>query len=626
MDRFLVEQQATGADPVVTEPQNTRSRVVEMESIRSSDRGSNWEYDPDDIDFPAPAQATVATAASGSTASTMIQRVRISAISDLKEFTGKDQDEDRGRAWISKVKSVFMRDQASDDEKCLTFAELLAGSAKDWYRQLSRTTRNKWSDLLHSFQIQYCGLGVSVARQYYHMRRRSDESPLDYLYRLHVAGLRARLKIKDGSAKERREHVDHYIETLEDEDLAERLTLLRLTDADDLEDVLRARDRAKNRQKKAAFGSGKYRQKTANTTQRNKCVRSRSKQTNLDPTANLTDRVDPILTPTRQPPIFLAASEDVTPKVEKESASPDPRLPDRDHGHQEHNLKIHGNGFNRDRSVSGLILRSIREYDQIYYPVMFASRTLKSNELNYGIAEKEVLALLRILDLNYNALVGRPIRVLTRHSTLAWLFRSKALQGRLGQWAALLSPWTLEITKCVKGEDEILGALAASITPRSQVDKALILIAPKKEPRRKIQAPIPTTRLDENLYVVSFDRSARVKRGGGAYNAILWKLPEWRVLKARSGYAEGRLVSEAEYHGLLLCLDLLEDLDPRRLVICGDSNLVIRQVRGEIDCKAPGLTLLLQQALDRLRTWPDHELLHVKRDADSLASAALQRQ
>ncbi|OWZ10250.1 hypothetical protein PHMEG_00016931 [Phytophthora megakarya] len=30
----------------------------------------------------------------------------------------------------------------------------------------------------------------------------------------------------------------------------------------------------------------------------------------------------------------------------------------------------------------------VQEYDKIYYSVMFASRTLKSNELNYGIAEK----------------------------------------------------------------------------------------------------------------------------------------------------------------------------------------------------------------------------------------------
>ncbi|OWZ09555.1 reverse transcriptase [Phytophthora megakarya] len=188
-----------------------------------------------------------------------------------------------------------------------------------------------------------------------------------------------------------------------------------------------------------------------------------------------------------------------------------------------------------DWAISGALMQ---EYDQVYYPVMFAIRTLKSNELNYGIAEKEVLAVLRVLDLNYNTLVGRPIRVLTRHSTLAWLFRSNALQGRLGQWAALLSPWILEIVKCNKGEDEILGALAARITPRSDVDKALISITPKKEPRRKIQAPIPTVRSDEDLYVASFDGSARVKRGGGAYSAILWKLPEWTVVKARSGYAE----------------------------------------------------------------------------------------
>ncbi|OWY95519.1 reverse transcriptase, partial [Phytophthora megakarya] len=94
-------------------------------------------------------------------------------------------------------------------------------------------------------------------------------------------------------------------------------------------------------------------------------------------------------------------------------------------------------------------------------------------------------------------------------------------------------------------------------------------------------------------------------------------------------YLESLTVNEAEYNGLILGLDMLEGLDRRRLVICGDSNLVIRKVRGGIDCKAPGLTLLKRKALDRLRKWNDHELVHVKRDwngsADSLASAALPR-
>ncbi|KAE9263981.1 hypothetical protein PR003_g32959, partial [Phytophthora rubi] len=154
------------------------------------------------------------------------------------------------------------RDQATDEEKCLTFADLLSGPAKNWYRQLARSTRNKWSELLRNFQVQYCGLGVSVAWQYYHSRKRSDESPLEDLYRLNVAALRAKLKIKDGDSKTRREHVEHFIETLGDPDLADELTLLRLNDVDDLEEVLRARDRAKGRQKRSAFGS-KYRQKTS---------------------------------------------------------------------------------------------------------------------------------------------------------------------------------------------------------------------------------------------------------------------------------------------------------------------------------------------------------------------------
>ncbi|KAE9228658.1 hypothetical protein PF004_g11013 [Phytophthora fragariae] len=35
----------------------------------------------------------------------------------------------------------------------------------------------------------------------------------------------ARLKFKDGGAKDRKEHVDHFIETLRDSELADRLTL-----------------------------------------------------------------------------------------------------------------------------------------------------------------------------------------------------------------------------------------------------------------------------------------------------------------------------------------------------------------------------------------------------------------
>jgi len=68
----------------------------------------------------------------------------------------------------------------------------------------------------------------------------------------------------------------------------------------------------------------------------------------------------------------------------------------------------------------------VQEHDGTYMPVKFTSRTLKPNELNYSVVEKEILALLRILDNCFTILVGRTIRVLTRHTTLAWLFNVKA--------------------------------------------------------------------------------------------------------------------------------------------------------------------------------------------------------
>ncbi|KAE9099351.1 hypothetical protein PF007_g15904 [Phytophthora fragariae] len=246
MERFLKEQHApqTRVKQILTGAQD-----VEMESVESPTRiPPPGEYDPDDLGQPARAAiATTTTTTTTARTSTGASRLRVSAMSELKEFSGKDGDEDRARSWIGKVKSALIRDQAPDEEKCVVFGDLLTGPARNWYRQLSRTTRSTWKDLFQSFQVQYCGRGVSVARQYYHARKRADESPLEYLHRLNVAGLRARIQVKDGPSEIRREHVDHFIETLDDRDLADQLALLRIPDADTLEEVLRSRQRPKSR-------------------------------------------------------------------------------------------------------------------------------------------------------------------------------------------------------------------------------------------------------------------------------------------------------------------------------------------------------------------------------------------
>jgi hypothetical protein len=79
---------------------------------------------------------------------------------------------------------------------------------------------------------------------------------------LYGAGLHTRLKIKYRPAATRHEHVEHFIETLDDQELGGQLTLVRLSEAEVLEVVLRSRQHAKSHQKKSLHESHKSRQKT----------------------------------------------------------------------------------------------------------------------------------------------------------------------------------------------------------------------------------------------------------------------------------------------------------------------------------------------------------------------------
>ena len=133
----------------------------------------------------------------------------------------------------------------------------MAGTERNWHSQLSRTTHRTWKDLLEGFMVQYGGYGLSNARQYYHARKRPDKTPLEYLHRLNGAAIRAKVEIREGRHTTRREHVEHFNSTLDDRGLAIQLTLLRLSDADDMEETLRAYQRMKKLMHEGVDGTGK---------------------------------------------------------------------------------------------------------------------------------------------------------------------------------------------------------------------------------------------------------------------------------------------------------------------------------------------------------------------------------
>ncbi|KAJ0391128.1 hypothetical protein P43SY_012144 [Pythium insidiosum] len=283
--------------------------------------------------------------------------------------------------------------------------------------------------------------------------------------------------------------------------------------------------------------------------------------------------------------------------------------------------------YANDWSVAGSLMQ---DWDGELHPVRFFSRVLKPHELRFSPAEKEALALLRVLDGSTHLLVGRPIRVVTRFSNLQWLLKAKGLQGRLQVWSALLSPWTLEIVRATKDEDHLTGLVAAAIGPADRLDEMLSSIRPRKAiPSTRYQLPLPTIPTDSTAWVASFDGSAKPKNGGASCGALLWQTPSWSVKAAEGRFFEGGTVNEAEYRGAIACLELALAHEVKELVVCGDSRIVIQQLRGEIECRTPGLQVLLAEALKLLRKFDKVFLVHVARAynaaADWITGKTLQR-
>ncbi|OWY99755.1 Eukaryotic/viral aspartic protease [Phytophthora megakarya] len=155
----------------------------------------------------------------------------------------KDASEEKARAWFNRLKSASRRDGMTGDEVCALFGDLMAGPARQWYLQLKKSTRTSWTELTDQFRVQYCGKGVSRVSRYYHASKHVDETPLEYLYRLNVAGMRAKIHYSDGTPEEKREHVELFINTLgaQEQELASRLTLMEVPGTATLEKKLRAR-------------------------------------------------------------------------------------------------------------------------------------------------------------------------------------------------------------------------------------------------------------------------------------------------------------------------------------------------------------------------------------------------
>jgi len=126
--------------------------------------------------------------------------------------------------------------------------------------------------------------------------------------------------------------------------------------------------------------------------------------------------------------------------------------------------------------------------------------------------------------------------------------------------------------------------------------------------------------------VVNVDGGARGNPGPAAVGVVV-QGPDGTVLEER-GERIGRATNNvAEYRALLLGIERARELGAGELELVGDSELIVRQVKGEYKVKDATMRELHGQALRALRDFESWSIRHVRRaenaEADRLVNEAL---
>ena len=127
-------------------------------------------------------------------------------------------------------------------------------------------------------------------------------------------------------------------------------------------------------------------------------------------------------------------------------------------------------------------------------------------------------------------------------------------------------------------------------------------------------------------YRANIDGGSRGNPGPASYGVVI-RDPRGQVIAKLKKYIGRSTNNVAEYYGLIAALDYAQQHSIRALRIESDSELLVRQMRGQYKVKSPELRPLYERARKMVQTFDTFKIDHVYREqnaeADALANEAL---
>ena len=181
----------------------------------------------------------------------------------------------------------------------------------------------------------------------------------------------------------------------------------------------------------------------------------------------------------------------------------------------------------------------------------------------------------------------------------------------------------------VIAEEESLDRTLARFPGLSRTELVGVLLGqppPSHPPPRMHPAgPVHPVQPHRKLRVAS-DGAARGNPGPAGAGAVLWD-EQGRILERLGKYLGRQTNNVAEYQALLLGLRRAHELGAEELEVVADSELIIRQLSGAYQVRAPALRELHSEALSLLKAFRKVKLVHVPRaqnaEADEMSNRAI---
>ena len=140
--------------------------------------------------------------------------------------------------------------------------------------------------------------------------------------------------------------------------------------------------------------------------------------------------------------------------------------------------------------------------------------------------------------------------------------------------------------------------------------------------------PKARERAPDSYIVAHIDGGARGNPGPAGYGVVITDQQGHELAKL-SEYLGHQTNNYAEYSGLLAALKYAAEHPARALKVISDSELLVKQLRGEYKVRNPALQQLYTQARQLIRqlNWfsIQHVLREKNREADRLANAAMDK-